>query len=207
MLACQDYSKAIDIWSVGCIFAEMLARKPLFPGTDYIAQLRLICETLGKPSASDLEFVTSDRARAFILDLPQTEVIPLADLFPFLDCNHYAIDLLKRLLIIQPDKRISVEEALDHKFMEALHNSEDEPEANISIVFDFENEDMSKEKVQELIWEQIRYYHTELSTSFPSNPWRALTTINTESPQALSNSQCRESNSALSRKRSMSPSS
>ena len=42
MLACQEYTKAIDMWSVGCIFAELLARSPLFPGEDYIAQLRLI---------------------------------------------------------------------------------------------------------------------------------------------------------------------
>ena len=41
MLACQEYSKAIDMWSVGCIFAELLARQPLFPGEDYIAQVRL----------------------------------------------------------------------------------------------------------------------------------------------------------------------
>jgi serine/threonine protein kinase len=70
MLACQDYSKAIDVWSVGCILAEMLARKPLFPGTDYIAQLRLICEKLGRPSVEELDFVTSERAKAFMLDLP-----------------------------------------------------------------------------------------------------------------------------------------
>ena len=44
------YTKAIDVWSVGCIFAELLARAPLFPGEDYIAQLRLICGKLGKES-------------------------------------------------------------------------------------------------------------------------------------------------------------
>jgi len=40
MLACQDYTKAIDMWSVGCIFAELLGRKPFFPGEDYINQVR-----------------------------------------------------------------------------------------------------------------------------------------------------------------------
>ena len=40
MLACQDYTKAIDMWSVGCIFAELLGRKPFFPGEDYISQVR-----------------------------------------------------------------------------------------------------------------------------------------------------------------------
>jgi serine/threonine protein kinase len=44
MLACQEYSKAIDMWSVGCIFAELLARQPLFPGEDYIAQVPILLE-------------------------------------------------------------------------------------------------------------------------------------------------------------------
>lgn len=42
MLACQEYSKAIDLWSVGCIFAELLNRKPFFPGDDYIDQVRCV---------------------------------------------------------------------------------------------------------------------------------------------------------------------
>ncbi|RYG52661.1 hypothetical protein EON66_09540, partial [archaeon] len=42
MLACQEYSKAIDVWAVGCIFAELLGVKPLFPGDDYIHQLRYV---------------------------------------------------------------------------------------------------------------------------------------------------------------------
>ena len=63
MLACQDYDTSIDMWSVGCIFAELLARVPLFPGDDYIAQLRLICDKLGRPSDGDLEFITSERAK------------------------------------------------------------------------------------------------------------------------------------------------
>jgi hypothetical protein len=41
------YTKAVDIWSVGCIFGEILQRKALFPGSDYMDQLRLIIETLG----------------------------------------------------------------------------------------------------------------------------------------------------------------
>jgi serine/threonine protein kinase len=41
MLACQEYSKAVDIWSIGCIFAELLARTPLFPGEDYVQQLQV----------------------------------------------------------------------------------------------------------------------------------------------------------------------
>ena len=54
MLACPNYGKAIDVWSVGCILAELLGRSPIFPGADYIAQLRIICEKLGRPTVNDL---------------------------------------------------------------------------------------------------------------------------------------------------------
>ena len=46
----QTYSTAIDVWAAGCIFAEMIGRKALFPGRDYLHQLRLIIDVLGNPS-------------------------------------------------------------------------------------------------------------------------------------------------------------
>jgi serine/threonine protein kinase len=44
LLNCNEYTAAIDLWSVGCIFMELLNREPLFPGRDYVQQLRLITE-------------------------------------------------------------------------------------------------------------------------------------------------------------------
>lgn len=44
LLNCSEYTGAIDIWSVGCILGEMMTRQPLFPGKDYVHQLRLITE-------------------------------------------------------------------------------------------------------------------------------------------------------------------
>ena len=52
MLSCQEYTKAIDVWSVGCIFAELLGRKPIFPGDDYIHQLTIICDKLVRGRAA-----------------------------------------------------------------------------------------------------------------------------------------------------------
>lgn len=60
--------------SVGCILAELLRRKPLFPGKNYLDQLNLIVSTLGKPSDEELGFVTQDNARAYISKMPATEV-------------------------------------------------------------------------------------------------------------------------------------
>ena len=219
MLACQEYSKGIDVWSVGCILAEMLARKPLFPGTDYIAQLRLICEKLGRPPETELEFITSERAKAFMLDLPVEEVGALEDSFPAHSDQYNAMDLLKKFLVIHPEKRISVNEALEHKFMEALHNAEDEPEAGLTISFDFENENLSRERVQELIWGEIREFHPEIASEFPGSTNRSgsgsNTSVNATGQDCNSKSETKlaeskvqsEEKLALSRKRSISPSS
>ncbi len=61
---------------MGCILAELLYRKPLFPGKDYIDQLRLIIKMLGSPSDADLVFISSARARAYIKALPYAQVGP-----------------------------------------------------------------------------------------------------------------------------------
>ncbi len=69
LLACEYYSGAIDVWSVGCILAELLLRQPFFPGKDYLDQLRIIIAQLGNPPEQELTFITNEKARAFIKEL------------------------------------------------------------------------------------------------------------------------------------------
>ena len=168
MLACQEYTKSIDIWSVGCIFAELLARSPLFPGEDYIAQLRLICEKLGRPSDKNLEFVTSERAKKFMLSLPQNKRESFAVLFPKYENETEALDLLMKMLAFDPSSRMDITEALAHPFLASLHNEEDEPTANFQFDFEFEHEDLSRERVQELIWDEIRDMHPHMPAKYPT---------------------------------------
>ena len=66
----QDYTTAIDVWAVGCIFAEMIGRKALFPGRDYLHQLRLIIDVLGTPSEEDLASIANAQAVQFLRTLP-----------------------------------------------------------------------------------------------------------------------------------------
>jgi serine/threonine protein kinase len=88
------YTKAIDVWSVGCIFAELLKRKPMFPGDDYIHQLQLISDTLGTPSDEELAFVTSDKAKRFMKSQPKKTKMDYAAHFE--NANPLAIDLLDK---------------------------------------------------------------------------------------------------------------
>lgn len=69
MTACPRLTQAIDIWSVGCIFAELMVRRPFFPGDNYIDQLTMICDKLGKPSEDELTFVSTEKVRFWPLFL------------------------------------------------------------------------------------------------------------------------------------------
>ncbi|CAM9149335.1 unnamed protein product, partial [Hapterophycus canaliculatus] len=165
MLACQEYSKAIDVWSVGCIFAELMLRRPFFPGDNYIDQLTIICDKLGKPKENELAFVSTEKARRFILKLPATIPKCLRDQFPT-TASDEALDLLSKMLEFSPETRISVDDALRHPFMRNLHAVKEEPVANFEFCFAFESEVPSKHRLQDLMWEEMRRYHPE------QGPWR-----------------------------------
>lgn len=60
-LKLQGYTKSIDIWSVGCILAEMLSNRPIFPGKHYLDQLNHILGVLGSPSQEDLDCIINEK--------------------------------------------------------------------------------------------------------------------------------------------------
>ena len=154
----ETYDTGIDIWSVGCILAEFLGRKALFPGRDYLQQLRLIIETLGTPSASDLSVIMNPQAAEYIRALPKRERVSFSRLYP--SANPQAVDLLSKMLIFDPRKRISAAQALEHEYLVALHNVNDEPEAK-PFDFRFEKDDVTEDQLRGLIWEQLRNFHPE----------------------------------------------
>ena len=66
LLNAECYTPAIDMWSVGCIIAEMLGRRPAFPGKDYLDQLKLIVRALGAPAENDMAFINHEKAKDYI---------------------------------------------------------------------------------------------------------------------------------------------
>ena len=105
---CGAIHQAIDVWSVGCIFAELIGRKPLFPGRDYVQQINLICSILGTPTEEDTKYIESDRAKRYIQSLPPRPKISFSQIYP--ESSDQAIDLLEKMLVFDPTKRISVKE-------------------------------------------------------------------------------------------------
>lgn len=139
MCACQDYDTGIDVWSVGCILAELHGRKPLFPGDDYIKQMNLIFGVLGTPVGDDYDFISNDKAMEYIRSLKKRPKIPLEKIYP--NASDDALDLMEKMLKFNPRKRITVEEALKHPYFKALHNPDTEPTCPEK--FDFSFEDVS----------------------------------------------------------------
>jgi mitogen-activated protein kinase 1/3/mitogen-activated protein kinase 6 len=153
-----DYGKPVDIWSVGCIFAEMLRRKPIFPGKNTQHQLQLVISCLGNPEKDVLRKIPNDKCRKFIESLPGTSGRPLEEVVPI---SGEALDILKKTLLFNPDKRITVEQALQNPYLAQLHCPEDEPSRQPLEIEDFEFErrkiDMDALR-QEIFLEALRYY-------------------------------------------------
>ncbi|XP_008792811.1 mitogen-activated protein kinase 3-like isoform X2 [Phoenix dactylifera] len=162
LLCCDNYGTSIDVWSVGCIFAELLGRKPIFPGTECLNQLRLIINVLGTMNDADVDFIDNPKARKYIKSLPYTPGIPLADLYPH--ANPLAIDLLQKMLVFDPSKRISVTEALEHPYMSPLYDPSANPLAQVPIDLDID-EDLGEDMIREMMWNEMLYYHPEAASA------------------------------------------
>lgn len=163
MLNSKGYTKSIDIWSVGCILAEMLSNRPIFPGKHYLDQLNHILGVLGSPSQDDLNCIINMKARNYLQSLPQKPKIPWNKLFPKADSK--ALDLLDRMLTFNPIKRITVEEALAHPYLEQYYDPSDEPVAEEPFTFNMELDDLPKEKLKELIFEETARFQANYQGS------------------------------------------
>ena len=122
------YDHGVDIWSAGCILSEMMTRKALFPGRDYLHQLRLIVSKLPPLTPSDLATVENAQAVEYLKALPQSSnATEFKALHP--NANPLGVDLLVQLLKFNPSERPTAATALVHSYLTALHDLNDEPTA------------------------------------------------------------------------------
>jgi len=120
LLGSTRYTYGVDMWSAGCILAELLAGRPCFPGSSTLNQLDRILALTGRPSAAELACCGSPYAPMLLESLPPAcgPPPPLAQRFP--TAPPAALDLLSRLLRFSPADRLSAEEALRHPYVAAF---------------------------------------------------------------------------------------
>ncbi|KAJ7300127.1 hypothetical protein O6H91_21G045400 [Diphasiastrum complanatum] len=158
----SKYTPAIDIWSIGCIFAEVLIGRPLFPGKNVVHQLDLMTDMLGTPSAESIARIRNEKAKRYLSSMRKKLHVPFSQKFS--NADPLALRLLERLLAFDPKDRPSAEEALADPYFKGLAKVEREPSAQpiTKMEFEFERRRINKDDVRELIYREILEYHPQM---------------------------------------------
>jgi glycogen synthase kinase 3 beta len=120
VLGATEYTTQVDVWSMGCVIAELVTNRPLFAGKSAEDQLFEIMNILGTPSKSQiLEMNPKIREK---IKLPQKNSIDWKKFFGNKINNDEFIDLVSKLLVYEPTVRLSPYEALCHPFFDELRN-------------------------------------------------------------------------------------
>ena len=174
----KEYNNEIDIWSLGCVFAEMLSlvkanaphyieRGPLFPGHSCFPlspdtststkvagypcaqhdQMNIILDIIGTPDISDCSFIGDAKALEYIRSFPHKLKKPFETFFPGSSANE--IDVLNKMLVFNPLKRISLNELIEHPYFESIRDSNKEILADVRADFIFDSS-------RELTMEQLQ---------------------------------------------------
>ncbi|BBH04174.1 MAP kinase 9 [Prunus dulcis] len=182
----SKYTPAIDIWSIGCIFAEILTGKPLFPGKNVVHQLDLMTDLLGTPSTESIArfchknalsrlpqnfsiffaltilVIRNEKARRYLSSMRKKQPVPFTHKFP--NADPLALRLVEQLLAFDPKDRPTAEEALADPYFHGLANVDREPSTQpiSKLEFEFERRKLTKDDVRELIYREILEYHPQM---------------------------------------------
>ena len=114
LLGSKIYGPGVDLWAVGCIFAELMLRRPFVPGSSDIDQLGRIYQQLGTPTE---ETWPGHKNLPDYMEFSRVPPPPLRDAFP--SAPPEALDLLAKLTAFDPNRRVTAEEALKHPYFAA----------------------------------------------------------------------------------------
>ena len=153
----SKYSKAVDIWSIGCIFAELLGRTTLFPGENYLDQIKKITAILGTPRQADVAYVDSEEAMKFLNSLPKRHKTPFAHIYQ--NADPLAIDLLEKTLKFNPTERLTAEQCLEHEYFSELREKDMEKKATEAVDWSFDKVKLTKINLQKMIYEMSLIFH------------------------------------------------
>lgn len=152
------YNESVDMWSIGCIFGELLNRRPLFPGTDFIDQLTKVFSVLPVPASDDKRgYAVEGDALKFLESLPPCS--PSAMTKTFRKASPEAVSLLRRLLCVNPERRITAKQALAHPYFKGIRQQLGEPpefQVAKAFDFDFDDHDLPLSRLKQLIQDEVK---------------------------------------------------
>ncbi|KAM6142110.1 mitogen-activated protein kinase 15 [Phoenicopterus ruber ruber] len=133
LLSSRSYTKGVDMWSIGCILGELLLGKPLFPGTSTVNQIEQILRVIPAPSPEDILAMQSDYRASVINRMSSRQRVTFEEILPS-STPLPALDLLKKLLVFNPEKRLTAEEALQHPYVKRFHCPAREPSLDYDVI-------------------------------------------------------------------------
>ncbi|ETO17375.1 hypothetical protein RFI_19947, partial [Reticulomyxa filosa] len=153
MCSSRQYDEKVDLWSVGCIMAELYNRKPLFRGSNHIDQLNLIFHYRGVPD--DIEWIKTSDAKKWVERMDRKPKQDLSKLLP--DISSEAADLLDQLLELDPNKRPSASTAMKHAWLKLMYREKDEhrPVQVFDLSFEFERQINTLFGVRHMMYEEL----------------------------------------------------
>uniref|UniRef100_A0A671LSK6 Mitogen-activated protein kinase 8B-like n=1 Tax=Sinocyclocheilus anshuiensis TaxID=1608454 RepID=A0A671LSK6_9TELE len=160
----MGYQANVDVWSVGCIMAEMVRGSVLFPGTDHIDQWNKVIEQLGTPS-QEFMLKLNQSVRTYVENRPRYAGYSFEKLFPDVlfpaDSDHnklkasQARELLSKMLVIDASKRISVDEALQHPYINVWYDPSEVEAVSASVTDGLDEREHTVEEWKELIYKEV----------------------------------------------------
>ncbi|KAL9654970.1 hypothetical protein ABK040_008759 [Willaertia magna] len=164
LLKYHKAGKPIDVWSLGCVFAELLAtpkQHVLFPGESHLNQIDKILDILGTPIQEDI--FGCFKAQVYMQNQPFRKKKDFSKLFP--DANPAALDLLEKQLAFSPVKRITVKDALKHPYLESMLNQMEDEEHNGFVVKPFEfrfDENWDVPLIKKMMYDEVVKFHEKV---------------------------------------------
>jgi serine/threonine protein kinase len=159
------YSYPVDMWACGCILAEMLGRRAVFPGKNFVHQLTLIFDIIGSPQDHEVANIRNGQARKFLDSQKGKRKVPFKTLYPSA-CDEVT-QMLDTLLVFDPENRASADEALALPYMNKQGATKDPmstvyPSTGPEFEFNFERSEYSNSDLRELIILEQMSFQSEL---------------------------------------------
>lgn len=167
MCSAGFYDEKVDLWSLGCIFAELILRRPLFPGQNYLDQLKIIFETMGTPK--DFSWIKTPEAKRWVKKLQVHDGKPFETVFE--NASAKALKLLSKMLIMDPVRRADAEELMRSSYFKDLYREEDEEECPpFDLSFEFEKSIKTKFGVRHMMFDALLSFDkTKVVTEFKND--------------------------------------